>query len=453
MSSSRARFLSISRLGSSVTAQGRQDSNLQPPVLETGALPIEPRPYRLSSCSYTVLLSTLDAGWRSRRRRRPRPRRASLRGRHPARPARPTQGGPSDLIAASRVPVETKADNCARRLGRWRAWEPRISDRIAAIAESATLAVDAKAKALKAAGRPVIGFGAGEPDFPTPGLHRRGRRRRRPRPEDTTTTRPVGGPARAAEAIAAKTARDSGYEVDAAQVLVTNGGKQAVYNAFATLLDPGDEVLLHRAVLDDLPRGDQAGRRRAGRGRHRRDDRLPGHGRAARGRPDAADQGAAVRLAVQPDRRGLPARAGRGDRRAGRPSTACGWSPTRSTSTSSTATPSMSSIADRRARAGDRSSSLNGVAKTYAMTGWRVGWMIGPADVVKAATNLQSHPPPTSQRLPGGRARRGHRRPVRGRRDARGVRPAPQDDRVDAVARSRASSAPSRRARSTPTRR
>lgn len=120
---------------------------------------------------------------------------------------------------------------------------PRISRRIGAIAESATLAVDAKAKALAAAGRPVIGFGAGEPDFPTPDYiveaavaacrevkwHR---------------YTPAGGLPELKEAIAAKTARDSGYSVTAAQVLVTNGGKQALYNAFATLLDPGDEVLL-----------------------------------------------------------------------------------------------------------------------------------------------------------------------------------------------------------------
>ncbi len=120
---------------------------------------------------------------------------------------------------------------------------PRISRRIAAIAESATLAVDAKAKALAAAGRPVIGFGAGEPDFPTPDYiveaavaacrevkwHR---------------YTPAGGLPELKEAIAIKTARDSGYAVSAAQVLITNGGKQALYNAFATLLDPGDEVIL-----------------------------------------------------------------------------------------------------------------------------------------------------------------------------------------------------------------
>src|SRR4051812_6469663 len=124
-----------------------------------------------------------------------------------------------------------------------RAERPRISRRIAAISESATLAVDAKAKALKAAGRDVIGFGAGEPDFPTPD----------PIVEAAVAAchdpamhhyTPAGGLPALKEAVAAKTARDSGYTVTGAQVLITNGGKQAVYQGFAALLDPGDEVLL-----------------------------------------------------------------------------------------------------------------------------------------------------------------------------------------------------------------
>ena len=119
----------------------------------------------------------------------------------------------------------------------------RVSGRVGAIAESATLAVDAKAKALKAAGRPVIGFGAGEPDFATPEhvVEAAAEACRDPRNHRYT---PAAGLPELREAIAAKTARDSGLEVRPAQVLVTNGGKQAVYQAFATLLDPGDEVLL-----------------------------------------------------------------------------------------------------------------------------------------------------------------------------------------------------------------
>jgi len=117
----------------------------------------------------------------------------------------------------------------------------RISARVAAITESATLAVDAKAKALKAAGEPVIGFGAGEPDFPTPDhiVEAAVAACRVPRYHKYT---PAAGLPELRDAIAVKTKRDSGYEVTAAQVLVTNGGKHAVYNTFATLLDPGDEV-------------------------------------------------------------------------------------------------------------------------------------------------------------------------------------------------------------------
>src|SRR3954466_2116808 len=119
----------------------------------------------------------------------------------------------------------------------------RVSARIAAISESATLAVDAKAKALKAAGRDVIGFGAGEPDLPTPQPIVEARIAACSDPKMPHYT-PAGGLPELKDAIAAKTERDSSYAVGAAQVLVTNGGKQAVYEAFATLLDPGDEVLL-----------------------------------------------------------------------------------------------------------------------------------------------------------------------------------------------------------------
>src|SRR5487761_1401842 len=119
----------------------------------------------------------------------------------------------------------------------------RISARVSAIAESATLAVDAKAKALKAAGRPVIGFGAGEPDFSTPDYIVEAAQRACAEPRFHKYT-PAAGLPELRKAIADKTARDSGYQVEASQVLVTNGGKQAVYQAFAALLDPGDEVLM-----------------------------------------------------------------------------------------------------------------------------------------------------------------------------------------------------------------
>src|SRR5499427_3033461 len=120
---------------------------------------------------------------------------------------------------------------------------PRISARVSAISESATLAVDAKAKSLKAAGRPVIGFGAGEPDFPTPDYIVEAAQRACADPKMQKYT-PSAGLPELREAIAAKTERDSGLMVAPSQVLVTNGGKHAVFQAFATLLDPGDEVLL-----------------------------------------------------------------------------------------------------------------------------------------------------------------------------------------------------------------
>src|SRR5207253_3114944 len=127
--------------------------------------------------------------------------------------------------------------------GRMERMPTRVSARVSAISESATLAVDAKAKALKAAGRPVIGFGAGEPDFPTPRYIVEAAQRACAEPRFHKYT-PAAGLPELRQAIAAKTARDSGYQVEPGQVLVTNGGKQAVYQAFATLLDPGDEVLL-----------------------------------------------------------------------------------------------------------------------------------------------------------------------------------------------------------------
>jgi aspartate/methionine/tyrosine aminotransferase len=121
--------------------------------------------------------------------------------------------------------------------------KPRISARIAAIAESATLAVDAKAKALKAAGRPVIGFGAGEPDFPTPDYIVESAVAAAKVPANHRYS-PTPGLPELREAIVKKTKRDSNFEITADQVLVTNGGKQAVYQAFATIVDKGDEVIL-----------------------------------------------------------------------------------------------------------------------------------------------------------------------------------------------------------------
>ena len=265
----------------------------------------------------------------------------------------------------------------------------RISTRIGNIAESATLAVDAKAKALKAAGRPVIGFGAGEPDFPTPA------------PivavaeaacADARNHRysPAAGLPELREAIAAKTLRDSGLSIAPSQVLVTNGGKQAVYQAFATLLDPGDEVLLPAPYWTTYPEA------------------------------IALAGGTPVIVTCGPDADFLPSVDQLEAARTGRTKVLLWCSP--SNPTGAVASRELTEAVGRWAvdhgiwvitdeiyehlvydgaeavsmpvavpELVDRCVVLNGVAKTYAMTGWRVGWLAGPADVVKAATNLQSH--------------------------------------------------------------
>jgi aspartate/methionine/tyrosine aminotransferase len=265
----------------------------------------------------------------------------------------------------------------------------RISARIAAIAESATLAVDAKAKALKAAGRPVIGFGAGEPDFPTPDYiveaaaaatkvvanHRYS---------------PTPGLPDLRDAIVAKTQRDSNYEITADQVLVTNGGKQAVYQAFATIVDVGDEVLLPSPYWTTYPECIQ----------------LAG--------------GKAVEVFADETQNYLVTVEQLEAARTPKTKALLFCSPSNPTGSvysvekvkaigewalknniwiiadeiyehllyDGATAPSMPVLVPGLA---DTTIILNGVAKTYAMTGWRVGWMIGPKDVIKAATNLQSH--------------------------------------------------------------
>ncbi len=265
----------------------------------------------------------------------------------------------------------------------------RVSARLSAIAESATLAVDGKAKALKAQGRPVIGFGAGEPDFPTPDYIVAAAVAAAHDPVNHRYS-PAGGLPALKAAIADKTARDSGYAVEPANVLVTNGGKQAVYNTFAALLDPGDEVILPSPYWTTYPEA----------------IRLAG------GEPVEVFAGADQDYLVTVDQ----LEQARTERTKAllfcSPSNPTGavyppeqveaigrwalehgvWVITDEiyehlTYDEATA-PSLPVLVPDLA---DTCVVLNGVAKTYAMTGWRVGWMIGPPDVVKAATNLQSH--------------------------------------------------------------
>lgn len=265
----------------------------------------------------------------------------------------------------------------------------RLSARISAIAESATLAVDGKAKAMKAAGRPVIGFGAGEPDFPTPDYIVEAAQRACANPRFHKYS-PTAGLPELREAIATKTARDSGFVVQPSQVLVTNGGKQAVYQAFASLLDPGDEVLLPTPYWTTYPEVIA----------------LAG----AVTVPVLTDESSGYLTTVESleahctDRTKMLVFVS--------PSNPTGavyppelvaeigqWAAGRGLWVATDeiyehlvyGQARFASIPVSAPDLADRCVVLNGVAKTYAMTGWRVGWMIGPQDVIKAATNLQSH--------------------------------------------------------------
>jgi aspartate aminotransferase len=265
----------------------------------------------------------------------------------------------------------------------------RISSRVAAITESATLAVDAKAKALKAAGEPVIGFGAGEPDFPTPAhiVEAAAEACRNPRNHKYT---PAAGLPELREAVAAKTKRDSGYDVQGAQVLVTNGGKHAVYNTFATLLDPGDEVLLPAPFWTTYP---EPIRLAGGVPVVLPTDEVTGF-RVSLDQLDAAvtDRTRALMFVSPSNPTGVvypPAEV----EAIGRWAVDRGiWVVTDEIYEHLTygdhVFTSMPTLVPDLA---ERCVVVNGVAKTYAMTGWRVGWMVGPLDVIKAAANLQSH--------------------------------------------------------------
>jgi aspartate aminotransferase len=265
----------------------------------------------------------------------------------------------------------------------------RISRRVAAITESATLAVDARAKAMRAAGAPVIGFGAGEPDFPSPEHVVEAAVAACADPKNHRYS-PAGGLPELKEAIAAKTFRDSGYEVLPGQVLVTNGGKHAVYNTLLTLVDDGDEVLVPAPYWTTYP------------------EPIALAGGTPVVLPTDESTGFKVTLdrleaALTPRTKALlfvspsnPTGAVYSEEQV----RAIGeWAVERGIWVVTDEIYEHLTYGDHRFTSmpavvpelADRCVVLNGVAKTYAMTGWRVGWMIGPADVVKAATNLQSH--------------------------------------------------------------
>nr|WP_179493811.1 pyridoxal phosphate-dependent aminotransferase [Leifsonia sp. AK011] len=266
---------------------------------------------------------------------------------------------------------------------------PSISRRIAAIAESATLKVDAKAKALQAEGRPVISFAAGEPDFPTPAniVEAAALAVRDPRNHKYT---PAAGLPDLRAAIAEKTLRDSGLEVSPSQVIVTNGGKQAVYQSFATVINEGDEVLMPAPYWTTYPEA----------------VKLAG------GVPVEVFAGADQDYLVTVEQ--LEA--------ARTPKTAVLLFVSPSNPTGAVYSPEQTraigewalehglwvitdeiyqnlvydgiravSIVEAVPALADQTVLVNGVAKSYSMTGWRLGWMVGPANVIKAASNLQSH--------------------------------------------------------------
>ena len=267
--------------------------------------------------------------------------------------------------------------------------DARVSRRVAAIAESATLAVDAKAKALKAAGEPVIGFGAGEPDFPTPEhiVEAAVVACRDPRNHKYT---PAGGLPELKEAIVAKTARDSGYDVTTSGVLVTNGGKHAVYNTFATLLDPGDEVLLPAPYWTTYPEPIALA---GGVSVVLHTDETTGFRVTVDQLEAACTARTKVLLFVSPSNPTGAVYPVAEVEAIGRWAAEKGiWVVTDEIYEHLTyGEHRHASMPVLVPELRDRCVVLNGVAKTYAMTGWRVGWMLGPDDVIKAATNLQSH--------------------------------------------------------------
>ncbi|MEU1675885.1 pyridoxal phosphate-dependent aminotransferase [Streptomyces roseifaciens] len=267
--------------------------------------------------------------------------------------------------------------------------ERRVSTRIGSISESATLAVDAKAKALKAAGRPVIGFGAGEPDFPTPGYIVEAAVEACRDPKNHRYT-PAGGLPELKAAIAAKTLRDSGYQVEASQVLVTNGGKQAIYEAFAAILDPGDEVIVPAPYWTTYP---ESIRLAGGVPVDVVADETTGYRVSVEQLEAARTERTKVLLFVSPSNPTGAVYSREQVEAVGRWAAEHGlWVLTDEIYEHLVyGDAEFSSLPVVVPELRDKCIVVNGVAKTYAMTGWRVGWVIAPQDVIKAATNLQSH--------------------------------------------------------------
>lgn len=264
-----------------------------------------------------------------------------------------------------------------------------LSRKLSAIAESATLKVDAKAKALQAAGRPVISYAAGEPDFATPSFIVDAAAKALQDRKNYRYTPAAGLPV-LREAIAAKTLRDSGLEVSPSQVIVTNGGKQSVYQAFQTVVNPGDEVLLPApywttypeaiALADGTPVEVFAGADQ---------DYKVTVAQLEAARTDKTT----VLVFVSPSNPTGSVYTAEETAEIGRWALEHGiWVITDEIYQNLTYEGARAvSIVEAVPELAEQTILVNGVAKTYAMTGWRVGWMVGPADAMKLAGNLQSH--------------------------------------------------------------
>ena len=265
----------------------------------------------------------------------------------------------------------------------------RVSQRIGSIEPSATLEITLQAKAMKAAGRPVIGFGSGEPDFATPSHIVEAAVAAAKDPKNHKYT-PAAGLPELRDAIANKTLRDSGYSVSASQVLVTNGGKMAVYATFATLLDPGDEVIVPAPYWVSYP---ESIRLAGGVMSVVSTDVSSGFKATVEQLEAARTERTKVLLFVSPSNPTGAVYSQEEIQAIGR------WAVEHELWVvtdeiyehliyGSAEFHSMPAVVPELA---DKCVIVNGVAKTYAMTGWRVGWMVGPEDVIKAATGLQSH--------------------------------------------------------------
>ncbi len=265
----------------------------------------------------------------------------------------------------------------------------RISERIAKVSPSATLAIDAKAKKMKEDGIDMVLFGAGEPDFPTP-THIVDAAVEACRNTANHRYTPTPGLADLREAIVAKTKRDSNYDISVPQVLVTNGGKHAIANSFAVLLDPGDEVLLPAPYWTTYPESIALA---GGVPKIIPTGADTGFKVTAEMLEAAATEETKVLLMVSPSNPTGAVYTREELLEIGQLALERGWWVVTDEIYEHLIYDDLERVSLPVLVEGlqDRCIIVNGVAKTYAMTGWRVGWMIGPKDVISAAGNLQSH--------------------------------------------------------------